>query len=420
MPLLTVADLFTPATQADVLALELSIAAQLGLPTTAWQPLSPEMVIEGVNAQLSATYSIEVSQIAQGGFATSAAFMVAPIGSDPSTIDSNGKLTTWMDLIALNIYGIFRIAAAFANGPIPVTNTGATTYTYSPSAPLHFQNRVTGATYTSTGSGSIAPGSTTVNVQADAPYIGSKGTIAAGSLPFLITPLSGVSVTPLTTSLIGTDAEANQPLVQRCFNKLGALSPNGSAQSYQFVATSVPTPATVATAQFPFNSAGITVSAPITRVATFLNTLSGVVGVYIANAAGSPSGPDVTAIFNAVQLFCVPLAVTATVNPVSPVPLNLNFNVYVKTSTGATPFSVLTNIDNAIAAFCASAPIGGFTTPKGANYIPVDELIDVIMNANPGTVDLQMLNPAIDLPIAATAVPVPGTRIATAANVFLV
>lgn len=418
MPLLTVADLFTPATQPSVLALELGICVQLGLPTTAWQPLTPEMVILGVNAQLSATYSVEVSQIAQGGFASSAYLIVAPTGSDPSTVDSGGFLTTWMDLIAANMYDILRIPATFAIGSIPVSNTSATTYNYSPSAPLHFMNRFTGATYTTTGTGTIPPGASSPNVQAD--QVGHAGTLPAGNIPILLTPLSGVTPTAVTTSLIGLDAESNVNLFVRCISKLGSLSPNGSQFSYQFVATSVPTPSSQATAPFPFNSAGITVSTPITRVATFLNTLTGVVGVYIANAAGAPSGADVTAIFNAIQLFCVPLAVTATVAAVGTLPLNLNFNVYVRTSSGLAAVSILNNIDNAIAAFCASAPIGGFTTPKGANYIPYDELVDVIMNANPGTVDLQLLNPSADLPIATTSVPVPGTRIATTANVFLV
>jgi len=420
VPLLNVADLFTPATQADVLALELSIATQLGLPTTAWQPLSPEIVIEGVNAQLSATYSVEVSQIAQGGFATSAATILAPAGADPTTVDNQGYLTTWMDLCLLNIYNVTRIPATFANGSVPIGNVSANTYPYSPNQPLHFQNAITGATYTTVGSGSILPGSTSVTVQADAQWIGSKGTTPAGQTLLLITPLSGVAPSAQLVSLIGTDAENNGSAGLRGFNKLGSLSPNGAAQSYLYVATSVATPATQSAAKFPFNSISFTVSAPITRVATFLNTLTGLVGVYIANASGAPSGPDVTAISGAIQLLSTPLAVTVTVSAVSTVSLNVNFNVYIKTSSGLSATQVLNNIDLAIANFCAAAPIGGFTTPKGANYIPYDDLVDVIFNANPGTVDLTLLNPPGDLAIPTTAVPVPGVRTATTANVFFV
>lgn len=418
MPLLNIADIFTPATQPSVLSLELAICAQLGLPTTAWQPLTPEMVILGVNAQLSATYSLEVVQIAQGGFGSSASTIVAPTGSDPTTVDSGGFLTTWMDLIAANNYDISRIPATFATGAIPVSNTSGTTYNYSPSAPLHFMNRFTGLTYTTTGTGTVPPGATNIPVQAD--QVGHAGTLPAGNIPILLTPLSGVSPTAVVTSLIGLDAESNVNLFGRCIAKLGALSPNGSQFSYQFVATSLPTPATAATAPFPFNVAGITVSTPITRVATFLGTLTGAVGVYVANSAGAPSGADVSAVANAIQLFCVPLAITATVAPVGTLPLNLNFNVYVKTSSGLAAVTILNNIDTAIAAYCSSVPIGGFTTPKQANYIPYDELVDVIFNANPGTVDLQLLNPGADLAIAPTSVPVPGTRIAGPANVFLV
>ncbi len=415
MPLLSVSDLLQVSTQADALALELTICAALGLPTTAWQPLSPEMTILGTNSQIIATYSVTVSQIAQGGFASSAA-MIPGTGT---LVDGNGFTTTWMDLVSINVYNVLRIPPTFATGPVLVNNTGAISYPFVVGQ-LHFQNAITGATYSNTGTGTILAGAVNfpIQVQADAAFPGGQGTTPAGQTLILLTPLSGVSPVTQSTSLVGSNIETNDALLDRCFTKLGSLSPNGAAQAYDFVAKSVPTAATQAQATFPLNVLPFTVTSPITRVATLLNTSSGIVGVYIANAAGAPSGPDVAQIFAAVQMLCVPLSVTATVAAVGELPLNLLFNVYIQKSTGVSVAVALANIDLAIEAFCASSPIGGFTG-KTTNIIPYDELIDVIMNANKGSVDLQLLNPGGDLPIAPTSVPVPGTR-SPSSQVFLV
>jgi hypothetical protein len=415
VPLLTVADLLSVSTQADALQLELTICAALGLPTTAWQSLSPEMAILGTNSQIVSTYSATVSQIAQGGFASSAA--VVP-GSG-SLVDGNGFTTTWMDLISVNNYNVFRVTPTFANGPVPVNNTAAGSYPFV-AGQLKFQNAITGATYTNTGAGTIPTPATGFNiqVQADAAFPGNAGTTPAGQSLVMLTPLSGVTPQPQVTSLIGNNIETNAALLLRCQAKLGSLSPNGAAQAYLFVATSIPTVATQASATFPFNVLPYTVSSPITRVATLLNILNGSVGVYVADSAGAPPGGDVTTVFNAIQALCTPLSVTSTVSAVGTLALNLYFNVYVPKSSGLSATAVLNNIDAAIAAFCSTVPIGGYTG-QTANEIPYDLLIDVIMNANKGTVDLQLLTPSGNLPIAATSVPVPGTR-NPASQVFFV
>jgi hypothetical protein len=416
MPLLSVADLLSVSTQADALALELTICAALGLPTTAWQALSPEMAILGVNSQIVSTYSSTVSQIAQGGFASSA----ATIPGTGTLVDGNGFTTTWMDLVSINNYNVVRIPPTFANGgPVILTNSGAITYVKQVGE-IHLQHPITGATYSNTAPVTLTAGfSIGINVQADAGFPGASGTAAAGTILILLTPMSGVAITiPLPVSLIGTNIETNAALLLRGQAKLGSLSPNGAAQAYNFVATSIPTVATQAVATFPFNVLPYTVTSPITRVVTLLNLITGTVGVYIADAAGAPPGPDVTTVAAAIQALCTPLAVTSTVAAVGTVPLNLLFNVYILGSTGVSAAVALANIDLAIATFCSNVPIGGFTGSV-PNIVPYDELIDVIINANRGTVDLQLLNPSGNLPIGLTSVPVPGTR-NPASQVFFV
>jgi baseplate J-like protein len=406
VPLLSVEDLLSVSSQADALTLELTICAALGLPTTAWEPLSAEMAILGTNSQIVSTYSATVSQIAQGGFASSAAV----IPGTGTLVDGFGFTTTWMDLISVNNYNVQRIPATFATGPVLVNNTGAISYPFVVGQ-LHFQNPITGATYSNTGAGTILAGAVnfSITVQADASFPGNAGTTPAGQTLILLTPLSGVSPVVQSTSLIGSNIESNAALLTRCTFKLGSLSPNGATQAYAFVATSIPTPATQASATFPFNVLPYTVTAPINRVAPLVNIVTGAVGVYVANAAGAPSGPDVATVAAAIQALATPLAVTSSVSAVGTVPLNLLFNVYILSTAGVSAAVALSNIDAAIAAFCSTVPIGGFTG-AAPNIVPYDELIDVIINANKGTVDLQLLNPSGNLPIASTSVPVPGTR----------
>jgi hypothetical protein len=405
MPLLTISDLVSITTFGDVLTLQLTIATELGLPTTAWQPLSPEITLLGVNAQLVTTYSVTVNQIAQGGFASLAATIA---GTDPNFTDSNGFDTQWMDLNSQDNYNVTRIPATFAAGNVTLHNTTATPYTLTLGT-FHIQHPITGATYTNTTAPTVAGSTNTiVAFQADAQFSGSAGTLAAGIVPIILTPLPGVTALAPVVSLIGTNAETNAALLLRDQSKLGSLSPNGAAQAYAFVSTSIPTAANQAAAPVPFNH--YVVTAPITRVAT--TEVSGVVGVYLANSAGAPSAPDIAQVNAAIQAICVPLSVTATVQAVSTVPLNLVFTVYIPTSLGLSSTAVLANIATAVANYCAVVPIGGVT---GAlpNIAPYDKLVEVIFDANPGTNDLVLTNPAGDLSIGPTTVPVPGTPTGT-------
>jgi hypothetical protein len=409
MPLLTISDLVTVTTFADALALELTIATELGLPTTAWQPLTPEMAILGVNATIVASYSATVNQIAAGGFSSLAA--VIP-GTDPAFTDSDGFNTSWSDLISVNVYNVTRIPATFATGSITLQNTGASPYPLT-LGQFHIQHPVTGATYSNTTAPTIpASGTAVVAFQADAGYPGNSGTLAAGIVPIILTPLSGVTALAPVVSLIGTDAETNAALLIRDQSKLGSLSPNGAAQSYVFVATSIPTPANQATAPVPFNHYSVT--APITRVAT--TAVNGTVLVYLANSAGAPSAPDIASVNAAIQAICVPLSVTAVVAAAGQVALNLVYTVYFPASRGVASSTIVNNINTSIAAYCATVPIGGVT---GAlpNIIPYTKLEEIIIDANPGTIEVVLTNPPGDLSISPTSVPVPGAPTGTVIQV---
>ena len=410
MGIITLAQLVSPASQSDVLNLELSTAQGLGLQTSTWQPLDPSRTILQVNSVVVSNYATTVNLIAQGGYASYAALMT----------DSTGApITTWMDLIANDNFNVPRILQSFASGPVPYTSTSATSYPYSPNSPLKFQNPISPfATYTSQGTGNLTNAGGTVQVQADAAFGGSAGSVGVGTTLILLTPKSGVTIKPQTVALVGTPQESNAALLTRCQAKLGTLSalsqlaamvgttnpvpasPGGSGQAYYFVATTIPQ-ASVASAVWPY-----AVTAPITRCTTFALG-GGLVDVFIANSAGSPPVGDVAAVNAAIQALVVPQAVNATTFAATNLAINVTYTVYVKASSNLTPATIQSNISNALAAYFAQLPIGGLVV-SGHRIVPVDAIIGTIWSANGGTTDVTLQSPTQDVSVTPSQVPVEG------------
>jgi Baseplate J-like protein len=388
-------DLITPVPPSQVLATELSIAAGFGLPTTAWQPLSVIPVVLETNATIAADTQSTIGLIAMGGYASLAATMVDGAGN---------PITTWMQLRATDQYNVTPQGATYASGPVTLFNGGPTTPTYSPSSPLHFQRTDTGATYTSTGSGTIGLGYSTVNVQADLP--GSSSNAGTSIVLALITPLVGVSVNGLTQALVGFDSETNQQLLSRCQNKLATLCPiqstdqpgpvsGGAMGAYDYVARTIPQ-AAVASAVPPY-----AVTSPITKTA--VGSVAGQPTLYLANASGIPSDGDVAVVNAAIQQLVVPSGVTAYVSAATTYVIPITAQVFVQKSAGLQTSAVTANISTALANYFAAAPIGGYST-TAPNIIPISDIIKAIFDANPGTIDVVMNTPTGSVSIGPSSV----------------
>lgn len=390
----TLADLVAPATPTEVLTLELAIATALGLSVTSWEPLDPSRTIYQGQSQIVSMYADVVNFIAQGGYASYAAQMV----------DGKGNpITTWMDLLTPNNYNTVRFLASFAAGPVPYTNSKATSYPYSPNNPLHFQYPASGgATYSTVGTGSIgASTSGTVTVVADAGFSGSSGNAATGTLLQLVTPLSGVTIGALTQPLVGAPLESNQALFLRSVNMLGTLSvqltqvqqgatpvppnPSAPATAYDYVATSIPTQSNgTSSLTWPYY-----VTSKITKSQTVGNTSNGQVNVYLANASGAPTAGDVAVANAAIQALAVGQCITCTVQAASTVTVTIAYTIYYRRSSGYTAAQAQTAILTALTNYFSAFPIGGITT-TASGIMPFSEIEDVIYDALPGAVDLSL------------------------------
>jgi hypothetical protein len=426
MPIAPLADLVTPGTPADILTLELGIATALGLQTSTWQPLDPSRTLFQINAVITSGYSSTVNLIAQGGYASYAAQMVSSSGA---------PITTWMDLIGNDNYNLPRQPATSATGPVPFTNTSANAYAYSPNQPLKFQNPITpNATYTSIGTGTLGANSSgTIQITADAAFVGPAGSAAIGTILVLLTPKSGVTIGAQTVALVGSSTESNSAYLARCQAKLGTLSalsqlaaivgtttpvpaaPGGSALAYFFVATTIPQ-ASVASAVWPF-----AVTATITRE-TSVTFGGGVVNVFIANSSGAPSGTDVAVVQAAVNLLVTPQGITALVQAATNLAIAISYTVYIHANGPLSNATITANIATALAAYISQIPIGGLSL-SGVNVVPIDAILATIFNANAGTINVVINSPVDfdgkpqDIVLTSSQVPVLGPLTANVVQV---
>jgi hypothetical protein len=136
-------------------------------------------------------------------------------------------------------------------------------------------NGVGGATGTVTD-----PVQTLIAIGAD--VAGSTGTAGPGAINAINTPLAGVSIVTNTIAY-GADPESNANLVQRCRDKLAALSPNGPGGAYDFAARNVNGPDVAVKV---VSGALATPAAPVTKTHVQSDPTTGTVLVYVASASG--------------------------------------------------------------------------------------------------------------------------------------
>lgn len=165
-------DLFTPAAsgigpnpsstpeEGSWMAQQLSIAATVQLPTTAWQPGQPEREIMAIQAVCFSQDDVLISQMAQGGFLDYAASgtvtytalngetVVLQVTPDPSDPAENPNGTPgWLDVLGSSSYGVERLQATYARGALLLANTTAIAAGPFDPGSYHVANSISGATY---------------------------------------------------------------------------------------------------------------------------------------------------------------------------------------------------------------------------------------------------------------------------------
>ena len=365
----SIQELINPATRDEMLAYLLGVANSLGLPTTSWQAGQPILTFLTTVAQALVVQSEDSVDIAKGGF------------GDLLPSDE------WADIWALSRFNVTRVPATPASGLINCTNSSLSNYTLAVGE-LIVAHATTGKTYRNTAAIVILAtvGLADVAISADEPGIESNA--APATITTVVSSLVGVGCTnPLR--FIGTNKETTVALVTRARAKLGSLSPDGPKDAYNYVATT------------PELSPGL--STPITRTRTVANAATGAVSVYLATAAGAPSGGDVTIVQTAIETYAEPWGVTATAIAATALPVAITYQAWVQDSQ-LTSAQIQTAISTALAAWFATLAIGGYVIPPDTGAVYVDALEQVIGNATPGILRVVVSIPAADVVLTSAQV----------------
>lgn len=378
---MTLEELTTPATKAEVEAAIYAALAARGVATTTWKPGAVvRTLIAGVAIVIGAASTLQAA-IAKSGF-------LALARGD------------WLTLVARYVYGVERDEGSFAAGEVELDNAGGGVYSVAV-GDLVVLNTDAGKTYRNTAAFTINALETGVVVPVQADEIGSASTAATGEIDALVTSLLGVTVSN-PSAIVGTDPEEDPALQARCAEKLGTLSPNGPKDAYAFVARSA------------LRTDGTSVG--VTRVRVLADGGVGAVTVYVANATGGITGSsgdpetDLGAVHDAIQTQAVPLAVTESTFSATPETIAVTYEIWLHDTLGVTAATVEEEIEAELVDFFASQPIGGFTIPPDSGRVYLSAIEAVIGGVYPEhTIKLVVTLPAADVALSANEVPVAGT-----------
>jgi hypothetical protein len=349
--------LFAAETAASILETGLALAAVVGLPVSTWRAGDPTRALFKFVAEvLGAREEIAVLY-------AKSAFL--------STAEGD-----WLTVVADEVYGVTRTAAAPATSTITLFNGGGGHYEIGGAGGvvITVASSVSGVTYHSTSALTLAGLGATGTVEVEADVAGSDGSAGEDEIDTMITSLLGVSITASTVA-VGVDEQDDQSLRLQCEATLGALSPNGPPDAYEFVACNV----------------ALTGAAEVTRAQSSADSATGAVTVWIASASGAASGASVTAVQAAIDEWATPLAITATVEAATEVEVAVTATV---TAAGL-PASFEADAEAAVAAMLAAVPVGSAVTRSALIATIHDLAVAAIAGAGPVSVVLSA--PAADV-----------------------
>ncbi len=377
----TLDDLVTPVTRDEATETMLSIAAGLDAPTTSWQEGDPTLTQIMTTAQKVADLSRVAVEITKGGF------------GDLLPSDA------WADIWALSRFKVTRVPATQASGDTFTLTCLSTLIgnTYQPGE-IIVAHATTGKLYRNSAIIALTPSLVLEDQTFKADEVGADSNAAPGTITALVSSIVGLSITNVE-SVIGTDKETTEHLVTRARSSLGAFSPNGPKDAYNYVAT---------TPLLPDGTALSNTSTPITRTRTVVDEATGELAVYCATAAGAPSGGDVTIVQGAINSHAEPWGTTATAIAATEVVQDITYEAWVRGSQ-LTPAQLQSLIGVALVFYFSLLDIGGDVVPPDDGRLYVEAIEQVIGHASNGIVRVVVSLPASAVTLAANEVAVLGT-----------
>lgn len=352
---MTLQELTTPLTRDQINTSIYNVLQALGVETSTWKPGGVVRALITCFAYVLAAFSSWSATAVRAGF----------------LLLSSGD---WLRSAAKYDYGTDYVPATFATGTVTVVNSSGNAYSFAPgelvcSATLSVGGQAALRFYHNTANVVIPVGPSTVAaiaVQAD--EIGSASTAPAGAISVLVPPYPGLTVSN-PVAVVGQDDESDASLIARALLAPSAVSPNGPADAYRYVCTSVLSP-----------TSG-------TQIANRVRVIPGnPVQVYVLGASGAVTGTyddpttDLGAIFLQLVTKVLPIGVALSLQTGSTTPLTFGYTLSIYQSA-LSDADISTLVAQAVADVVANVPIGGHP-PSGLFYL--EDLRAAIVAAVPG------------------------------------
>lgn len=288
---LSAAVLLVKQTADEILAASLELCSLLGLAVTSWRVGDPMRTLLRTQARKLESLDAVRNEYARSSFLSTA----------------TGDMLT---LRAQDVYSVEREEQTFAAPTVTVDNAGGGYYEVDARGAV-FSSSATGTTYVNQSAFTIDPLETGVEILLVAEIGGSEGSASADDIDTIVSPtLTGVSVVSSTASA-GVDAQSDEGVVEQCLASLGALSPDGPADAYEYVA----------------RNAELTGVEGITRALAAGDSSDGTVTVYVGTATAAVAAPELADIQAAIDVWAQPLCTDATVESMAPVTLTSTFTI---------------------------------------------------------------------------------------------
>jgi uncharacterized phage protein gp47/JayE len=364
MPVPTLSELFAQVPAATIVTQSLEVATDLGLPATAWQPISIGREVLYINAQIASNFSVVTQEgAAAGGFLTYAS-------------------GDWLTLCAYETFDTERIESSYATGVIGLSNSTLVPYTFAAGDVRILDESNGGMTYTCTTGGTVPAGGNLATTEFTADQPGTSSNLSELDILSLVSTVPGV--TPYwVENLIGQDEEGDEALRVRSREANAKASPNGPADAYDYFAKS--------TEREDGTNVGVTRTNKVQG--------NGTTTLYLADADGPLITADRDLVFDYVNANAVPSGFSLVIPDPSCSTLAVTVTVILTPNpdSSASQAEVELNITTALESYFATIPVGG---DKALSFqgVYTSTLIQIIRNAGGSDV----LNVAMTLPSAAT------------------
>lgn len=363
---INIASLFSAESFQTILDRGLEVAKVVGLPTTSWRVGDPTRTLFRFAARVLSRREDVTSEYIKSAWLSTA--------TGP-----------WLEILALEVYGVTKTQATYATSSVVVTNAGGGVYTIDP-GDATVKNTASGKTYSNTNTVTLSGVGATATLEVTADEAGTSSNAAVNEIDALITTYTGVTVTS-STAAVAQDEQTDPELREQCSATLGALSPSGPPDAYEYVC----------------RNSTLTGTSEITRAQSDPDGTTLAVTTYVAGASGPVSGAAVTLAQAAVEEWATPLTVTPTVANATAAPQTVTCTVSGEDMPAVA--AVETAFESALGALFKALAIGGVLSHSDI----VRELHETLVGLGASSVSVVVSVPAASSTLAAGYVATLGT-----------